>query len=269
MYILYLLFFILGAVVGSFINMAVYRVKHEQSFSGRSYCDFSKKQLEWQDLIPILSFVIYGGKCRRCRNKLSAIYPLIEFFTGFIFLITVFFVEHNTIDFGFNFFLNIFFVLFFVSFLIFFAAYDYFYWEVNVRSAYIAIAGGIIINLISIFNPIILFDGYQGIIAGVFAAALIGLIVLITKGGGMGAGDIYLFGFAGLFVGIPGIYLSFWLTIVLGALIGLIKAAYIKKLKGVLIQFAPFISMGALITFFLQDLIIKLLHFDSLKLLLP
>ena len=86
--------FALGAAFGSFCNMFVYRVKKGESFSGRSYCDITGKQLKWKDLIPILSFIIYKGRCRECGQKISAKYPVIEFFNGIGFML-LFLVLYN------------------------------------------------------------------------------------------------------------------------------------------------------------------------------
>ena len=116
--------FILGMVWGSFINMAVYRVKHELSFSGRSFCDGNKEKLGALDLIPILSFFIFRGKCRHCRKKLPWIYPLIEIITGLCFCLA-FLVVTRQMEMSYWYFINLCVTFTFVVFFIFFGAYDY------------------------------------------------------------------------------------------------------------------------------------------------
>jgi len=88
--IFYLIIFIFGACIGSFLNCLIYRLDSKQSFlKGRSFCPHCKHQLGFFDLIPILSFIIVKGKCRYCQKKISWQYPLVEIFTGLIFLLLV------------------------------------------------------------------------------------------------------------------------------------------------------------------------------------
>ncbi|TFG35223.1 MAG: prepilin peptidase, partial [Parcubacteria group bacterium] len=77
--------FILGAMVGSFLNCVVCRIEKEESFlKGRSYCPHCKHSLSWPDLIPVLSFLILKRKCRYCGKPISWQYPLVEISTGII-----------------------------------------------------------------------------------------------------------------------------------------------------------------------------------------
>ena len=79
---------ILGTAIGSFLNVVIYRLKIKKSFLfGRSFCPKCKKGIKWYDNIPILSYLILGGKCRVCKKRISIQYPLIELVTGLIFLI--------------------------------------------------------------------------------------------------------------------------------------------------------------------------------------
>src|SRR3989338_1285578 len=84
--ITYLLIFILGSAIGSFLNVLIDRLNKEENVNGRSHCDYCKKKIAWYDLIPVLSFFILGGKTRCCEKKLSWQYPLVELITGFIFV---------------------------------------------------------------------------------------------------------------------------------------------------------------------------------------
>ncbi|HEX7586400.1 MAG TPA: prepilin peptidase, partial [Patescibacteria group bacterium] len=83
-----IIFFILGLIIGSFINVVVYRLNVAESLVlDRSRCPHCKKIISWYDNIPLLSFVILKFRCRNCREKISYQYPLVEFFTGVIFAI--------------------------------------------------------------------------------------------------------------------------------------------------------------------------------------
>jgi leader peptidase (prepilin peptidase)/N-methyltransferase len=79
--------FVLGAVFGSFFNMLVYRIHIHQNIFGYSYCDKTGKKLSPLDLIPIISYILYKGKCRECGSKINVIYPIVEFVNGIIWVI--------------------------------------------------------------------------------------------------------------------------------------------------------------------------------------
>lgn len=84
------LFFIIGTVLGSFYNVVGYRLPKEESILNpkHSYCTHCNKRLKWYELIPILSYLIQGGKCRHCKNKISFFYPVIEILTGLLFAVS-------------------------------------------------------------------------------------------------------------------------------------------------------------------------------------
>ena len=85
--LIYFSVFLFGLAVGSFLNCIIYRLETNQSFvRGRSFCPYCHHILSWQDLIPLLSFLILKGKCRYCQRPISFQYPLIEMATGIIFV---------------------------------------------------------------------------------------------------------------------------------------------------------------------------------------
>ena len=128
MLIFYIFACILGAIVGSFLNVVVIRLKNKESFlSNRSYCPFCKKKLNWYELIPTISFIIQKGRCRNCDKKISWQYPLVEFFTGLIFLLIIFSfsAQGGSASGGqFSGIINILFLLIISSFLIILFVYD-------------------------------------------------------------------------------------------------------------------------------------------------
>ena len=79
---------VIGALWGSFANVCIYRLPLEKGVvSGRSFCPKCKKQINWYDNIPVLSYLFIQGKCRKCKKKISFQYPLVETISAFIFLI--------------------------------------------------------------------------------------------------------------------------------------------------------------------------------------
>src|SRR5699024_7213420 len=88
-----LIFFLFGAVFGSFYNVVGLRGPNQETFvNDRSYCPHCKKTLSWYELIPIVSFVIQNGRCRQCKQKISAIYPFVELLTGSLFALSFLYV---------------------------------------------------------------------------------------------------------------------------------------------------------------------------------
>lgn len=110
-----ILFFILGLVVGSFLNCVIYRMERSQGFLfGRSFCPHCKKELSFFDLIPILSFLILRGRCRYCQKKISPQYPLVELSTGILFFLAYFKFFHQSL------FFTLFYLLLFSFFVLIF-----------------------------------------------------------------------------------------------------------------------------------------------------
>lgn len=109
---------IFGLVIGSFLNVVIYRTEKNLTFKGRSFCPKCKKQLLWYDNIPLLSFLLLKGKCRFCQKKISLKYPLLEFICGLFFLLIAYFVFNNFLNNFFNHFFSIsgFYSLFYKNF---------------------------------------------------------------------------------------------------------------------------------------------------------
>ena len=81
------LFFIVGLIVGSFLNVCIYRIPKKKSLvSPRSFCPNCNTPVRWHDNIPVLSYILLLGRCRTCKAKISIRYPLVELLTGYIFV---------------------------------------------------------------------------------------------------------------------------------------------------------------------------------------
>src|SRR4030042_6677718 len=88
MTLFYFIIFIFGLAVGSFLNSIIYRLQARESFLfQRSYCPHCKIKLNWQELIPLLSFLALKGRCRNCKNRISFQYPLVELATAGLFVL--------------------------------------------------------------------------------------------------------------------------------------------------------------------------------------
>ena len=86
--LLYIVIFLYGIVIGSFLNVLIYRIpKKENIVTTRSHCMNCGYQLKWYDLVPLFSYLVLGGKCRKCKAHISVQYPVIEALNGVLYLL--------------------------------------------------------------------------------------------------------------------------------------------------------------------------------------
>lgn len=231
--------FLLGAIIGSFLNVLALRFNSGLTLSGRSSCPYCGKKLGALELVPILSFFMLRGRCRECQARLSWQYPLVEAWTGAVFA-TVF-------NFQFSILQNVILLTVF-SLFIAISVYDYRHKIVPDRLVYLAIVLSIVFRF---------FAGGETLdyLSGPIIALLFASIWLFSKGRAMGFGDAKLGLATGLLLGaatgFSGIVLAFWI----GAGCGLLFIAFskIRALSkggnGLTIKselpFAPFIVIGS------------------------
>ena len=236
---LYVVFFILGLAVGSFLNCVIYRLEKKKSFiKGRSYCPHCKKTLSWFELIPLMSFILQKAKCRKCRKPISWQYPLVELVTGILFVLCVWYFSSFLL-----------FWLFVVSCLIIIFVYDLKHYIIPDKIIYLAIIIALLYNLYSLF---IIHDSSfcYNLLAGLAAGAFFLAIVLISKGKWMGVGDIKLALFMGLILGWPNILTALFLAFLIGAFVSIILMILKKKTLKSEIPFGPFLAGATIIALF-------------------
>lgn len=250
-----LLLFVIGIFAGSFLNVAVDRFPRKETIlKGRSHCEFCKKELKWFDLIPLLSFLFLKGKCRYCHKKLSLYYPIIELSTGALFALVYTYInfQFSVFNFQLSTFISFFYYLFIASSFIVIFFEDLKFGIIPDKVVFPAIIISLAYSFI-IHNS--LFIVYLSSAVGAFAFFLI--LFLITRGKGMGFGDVKLAFLLGLVLGFPEIILALYLAFLTGAIAGIILIIWRKKrsLKEA-IPFGPFLIAGALVSIFLGGLII-------------
>ena len=253
-----IIFFILGLIIGSFLNVVICRFK-ARPLGGRSACMSCQSKLSWYELIPLFSFLSLGGRCRNCKTRISLQYPAVELATGLIF--SLLFVKFSALG-GQNIFL-----LFTPEFLI-----TYFYYAV-MFSILIVIAvydlrHKIIPDLLSFifglmaFLGLFLFSDFlffihlpslSDFLFGFFIALPFALFWLISSGRWMGLGDAKLAIGLGWFLGFPlalsGVVLAFWTGAVVGLYLIAVSSKYGMKSE---IPFALYLTLGAFVAFFLD-----------------
>lgn len=226
--IIYIMIFLYGIVIGSFLNVCVLRIPAGESIvTGRSHCDNCNNQIKWYDLIPILSYLILRGKCRYCKTEISIQYPMIEALNGFMYVLVFYCL-------GINFVSAIYCLA--ISALIVLSVID-------LRTNTIPFGINIFIFVMGLARLAIDYRHYYIYLIGFFSVStFLYLIFLITKGKGIGGGDIYLMAAAGLLLGWKLILLAFFLGCVLGSIIHPIRMKVGKQSR--VLAFGPYLSAG-------------------------
>lgn len=231
-----LIFFIFGLVFGSFYNVCIYRIPRQENIAfPPSHCANCKRELKAYELIPVISYLALGGKCRGCKQKISFIYPLIELITGFIFL-------GMYINFGIS--INTFKYIILFSILLIEAVIDIKTKEVYFSVSLVGFLFGIIFSIIEIINgkPII-----EGVLSILIPLIIVGIIYLLAKRfDGFGAGDLEVYLFIALYLTPILMGLTIVFSIIIGGVFAIILLLMGKR--KVLIPFVPFISIGTLIS---------------------
>ena len=215
--------FIIGASLGSFFNVCIYRIPNKKSVvNPPSHCYNCNTRLKPLDLVPILSWTLLRGKCRYCGQKISPRYALVELLTGTLFVLVYIVYGPNIITLYYSLLVSLLVIITFID-----------------------------LDHYIIPDELIIFGSLGAVICGGGMLVLIYLIELIIKKEVMGGGDIKLFGMVGLFLGIKLGLLTILLSVYVGAIYGVATIIYSKIKKkefNSMIPYGPFISVGALIS---------------------
>ena len=238
----FLLILVIASLWGSFANVCIYRLPLDKGVvSGRSYCPKCKKKITWYDNIPIISYLLILGKCRKCKKKISLQYPIVELITIITFLIiySIYGVTTATV---------LLIILFLTFIIIFFIDLKHFIIPNSLTFPMM------ILGFIKSFDPNLnsLFPNYvNSLIGGIFGYGIIWSIIffykLVRNKEGMGLGDAKLLAVIGFWFGwisIP--FVIFSSSIV--ALILVIPSLLNKSRKfSSQIPFGPYIVIGCIL----------------------
>jgi len=246
---LYVIVFIFGSIVGSFLNVCIYRIPRNKSIvMPFSYCPSCNTPIKLYDNIPILSYIMLGGKCRACKKKISPRYPVVEAINAFFYAAVLW-------RFGMGWHTLFYFALVSAFIVITFIDYDF-----QIIPDSITLPGaliGLLAGSLLLYDPFLRWSlmGFKPSIIG--AATGFGLFYLIAflSRGGMGGGDIKMMAMVGAFMG----WKSVLLTTFVGSLFGSMWGIFLMIFKGSgrksKIPFGPFLAAGAVITlFFAQEI---------------
>lgn len=237
---------------GSFLNFIAYRLVTEiKEPKLRIFCPHCKKNLFWYDNIPVLSWFIFLGKCRRCRNKISLLYPLIELFTLGA-MLTLWSVPSH----------------YFIAYFVFFSALI-----ISIRSDLetMLISRFVTLFLIPVglvfagleLLPITLLDSVAGTMLGYGSLFIISkTFFLLTKKEGIGEGDLELLAFIGSFLGFIGCWVSLFVSAIIGSIVGVLYIVLSGQSKEARVPFGPFLAIGAMLfVIFQKELLFFLFPF--------
>jgi leader peptidase (prepilin peptidase)/N-methyltransferase len=244
--------FILGLIIGSFLNVCIFRLPAGASIvTSPSACPACGARLKPWDLVPVLSYLFLGGKCRYCRVKISAQYPLVEALTGALFVLLY-------ARFGLAWPLPVYMAL--TSLLIVISAIDIGHMEIpdGLIIAGLIVGGAQLIA--SIFTPH--FGAWHSYVIGFFAGGLPLLLIAlfgayVLKKDAMGGGDVKLMAFCGFIIGWRLVITAYLIGVVAGAVFGLVLMALKKRKRSDAIPFGPFLSLGVILSVFFGDALIN------------
>lgn len=235
-YIFIILYFILGSVMGSFFYVVATRLSRQESIiSPSSHCDYCNHKLKWYELIPVLSYIIQRGRCRKCKKTLSLSYPVIEIITGVLYA-----VNYHVFGFSYTALIS----LIFISALIIVIISDIEYMIILDEVLIVSVILIIIVNILDVG----LFHTFEKIGYGCISFLTMYVIKLLGdhlfQKESLGGGDIKLLFLFGLVLGYP----IAILTIFMATFIAFPIAIYILiSNKDSLIPFGPFLCMSAIL----------------------
>jgi leader peptidase (prepilin peptidase)/N-methyltransferase len=211
--------FLFGLIVGSFLNVVIYRYNTGMTLGGRSMCFSCGKTLQWYELFPLFSFVVQRGKCWKCKSHISWQYPLVEFITGLLFLGS-YIVAENIVHFIY--------LLISMSLLMVISVYDFRHKIIPDLFAFL-FAGFALIYTVYLF----IISGNSEMFLKYFLAGPLyftpfAALWYFSKGKWMGFGDAKLAIGMGWFLGIENTYIAMLIAFWTGAIVGLILVAKAK-----------------------------------------
>lgn len=234
--------FLFGLVFGSFYNVVGLRVPQKESIvQPPSHCTKCQRQLTALDLVPVLSYVFFGGKCRSCGNKIAWIYPVMELLTGLLFAFAYWQLGWS---------IEFIVALFFISLLVIIVVSDIAYMLIPNKVLLFFLPFLVIGRVLSPLTP--WWDCAVGAVVG------FGILysIAVISNGGMGGGDIKLFFLIGLVLGTMHTLLTLFIAAVIGMIVGLVVLTKNKQGRKTPIPFGPSIALAAIIVYFYGDSLI-------------
>lgn len=229
--IFYTIVFIFGIVIGSFLNVCIYRIpKNESVVKEGSHCMQCDYRLKWYDLVPLFSYLFLRGRCRKCKTKISVQYPLVETVNGILYVIIILVNgwEWDSLL-----------ICFLTSALIVITVIDF-------RTFEIPIGINIFILTLGLISTALDYQNWLEHVVGFFVVSIFLLIIIIlTKGRAIGGGDMKLMATCGLILGWKMIILAFLLGCIIGSVVHVLRMRLTKADH--ILAMGPYLAMGVFI----------------------
>ncbi len=260
MNLIFVFVFIFGLMIGSFINCFVWRLHQKEGLMDRSYCPKCRHQIAWYDNIPILSYLVLGGKCRKCKKKISIQYPIIEFLVACLFLSSFYFLykefnigvySYYNLSFDSLFLLKLLrdWVIIFVMVVIF--IYDLRWFLIPDR---VMLPSFVIIFVINLYLGEI---WWKLLVLALIGAGFFLIQFIVSKGKWIGGGDVRLGFFIGLALArLEYLILAIMFAYYIGSIVGITLILIKKKEWTSQMPLGVFLSTATIITIFWGDRII-------------
>ncbi len=253
--LLIILFFIYGAVIGSFCNVVIHRLHTgENIVLQRSHCPQCNAVIRWRDNVPIVGYLFLRGKCRDCHKKISVQYPIVELVAGCIFASIGYFCSVNVI----SLLSGVFYALAFAGLIIIFV-YDLMYMKIPMGVMWTVIAFFLIANVcidvgstakyMDVWHSTIVVHGLSALIAFGFFFGL----SYFSDETWMGYGDAFIAIAIGMLLGPIGTFLALLCAFCIGAIWGIFLLCVRGKTMKTEIPFGPFLIFGLYSVFFMQN----------------
>ncbi len=226
--LIYIMIFLYGIVIGSFLNVCIYRIpKKESIVFPSSHCMECGHKLSWYDLFPVFSFLLLQGRCRYCGAKISKQYPIVEAANGILYVIV--FMANG---------LNAKSILYclMTSALIVITVIDERTFEIPVSLNYFLAILGVFMCILDSENLL------EHIIGALCVSLFLGFLFLLSGGSAIGGGDVKLMAAAGLILGWKLILLAFFAGCIIGSVVHVLRMK-LTKAKHVLAM-GPYLSLG-------------------------
>ncbi len=254
--------FVFGTVIGSFLNVLIYRLPIGMDFKkGNSICPNCKHKLNWKDLFPLFSWIFLGGKCRYCKAPISKQYPIVEALNGTFYVLAYIFLCGGVTELSGDFSLSqLGLTLKLVGYMIMFSSLIVISWvdfkhQIIPDSLWVAILiGGLFIVGDALISGEFTKNWIISRIIGFFTVSGIFMIIAIVTGGrAMGGGDIKMMAAVGFVLGWKAVLIALFMSGLFGVIFTIGRKIISKKEMKGLIPFGPFLAMGSAVCSFVGE----------------
>jgi leader peptidase (prepilin peptidase)/N-methyltransferase len=239
-----------GLIIGSFLNVCIYRIPREKSIvNPPSSCPGCGAPIRAWDNIPLVSYLLLAGKCRKCGVNISLRYPAVELLNGLMYAAVLF-------HFGIGWHLPLLFALVSAMIIITFIDLDF-----QIIPDVITLPGMLIGLAAAHFllpDPFARYSllGFTSSLIGLFAGGVSFYLIAILSRGGMGGGDVKMMAMVGAFMGWKGVFLTTLVGSLAGSLVGIALMIFKGQGRKTKIPFGPFLAIGSVVSLFFGRMII-------------